>query len=222
MKKTAAEKKAVSPLAGSSAFRAAGAAFAAAILVCTASGCGGNFDAYDDTTFDFPDKAAPPVANPIPYEPDQAASPDAGSSSENSEVMKSEPESLEDSEKKAVPGKAKSRKLPPPDSGVQTIGARRSGEGGTAPSSPSDEGIHPKASQELDKSSEGPGRAAPAFLPPPKNVDSFRRGRFNDPHFQEKLNAAERRRTGGFREKFGRGGHKYRKSSGLSSARDGN
>ena len=238
MKKNTADQKIISAVAPL-AFRAAGSAFAAAILTCAASGCGGSFEGYDDKLFDFPEKAAPPVPNPIPYEPEaeqpQPPPPDADASpAPNSpsqgEVKPPQPPPPPSEEKSAAP---KSRKLPPKDSGVQSI--RVKGTGKDDSSAPLNEtGVHPDASQNLDSSSEGPGRARPGFDPPTKNVGAPRgflpRNRFlqDEKRLQNKIDSIEKIHgsRGGRVERGQRknsdGTASQRRSSGLNSARDGN
>ena len=237
MKKNTADQKIISA-AAPLAFRAAGFAFAAAILTFAASGCGGSFEDYDDKLFDFPEKAAPPVPNPIPYEPEAEQPPppppDADASptpnSPNSgEAKPPQPPPPPSEEKSTAP---KSRKLPPKDSGVQSIRVKGTGkDDSSAP--PNESGVHPDASQNLDSSSEGPGRAKPGFEPPAKNVGSPKgfipRSRFfhDEKRLQNKIDSIEKihgSRAGKAdrsQRKNSDGTAPQKRSSGLNSARDG-
>lgn len=199
------------------------AAAAMTVLLCFGgASCGGDFKDYDDRMFDFPDKAAPPVPNPIPWEPPAETTPPAPSASQDEPSAPPKPTPAEPPAA-AVPPPPPERKarlesfkkMPPPP--------RREAERPV----PSEAQERPSAIAEDEdqptEESEGPGRARPKFEPPEKNVGRHGKGHMRPPSdFDEIREIREHGASHGFPRNFRNRAQRQRhKSRRLSGARDG-
>ena len=194
--------------------RAAPSAALATLLMFGTVSCGGDFKDYDDRIFDFPDKAAPPVPNPIPWEPPAADVPPPAPTPQKADNAPQPPP--------PPPPPPKNRPVPPPPRPAPRPLA-------VAEQPPAEEQDPARPTEVMEDEtpptmeSEGPGRSRPPFEPPEKNVGRHSKSHRRPPpdveEFREfREHSAPTRFPRNFR---GRQSPERRKNRRFNSARDG-